>query len=414
MRIAVVASTFQLGWMYIENTLAESLPETGHTVLVIGAGPKSLAPKFIPTQEGRGYQLQRISTWSLPRGIYLSYRDVKSAIEDFQPDLIYWIGPGRYFGYSLLHSSSLNDVPVISMCSEGRGWHEFDWRKSGISLKNRFLALAYPLLRGPMVRAACRRSSLVVGVTPETVEILQGLFARSSDLAEQSEKMVMVPLGFSIGVTKWDPKLRQVGREELRFEQEDVVVLVTSNFCSGKIPRLSMLISGIHGAMQQEPRLKALVVGMREGATSEKIRELIETGPFPNRFVFHEFTNQKRLNTLYNVADITLFNNPSNSVQMALGTGLYACLADKGSMSHLIRQSDQGIFYQQDNVEDMSQKLVASAQVIKKHLSKDHSSFRKHLAQESRWLGYDRIVDSILKCFRQRQQMDNSQIGESA
>ena len=407
MRIAVITATFFPDHMYTENNLACLLPKSGHSVRVITCGRRTSKPKFVSVSDGVGYELQSIRTFQLPRGIHISFSDVRESIEDYQPDIIIWLGSGRYFGHSLLHSDSLSDIPVVSLYSEESNWHEFDWRKRGISLRNRFFALAYRILRGPMVKAACRRSTLVVAVTPETAEIIQGLFVHDSDQQEQIDKVVMLPLGFQPEVTRWDPELRVAVREELGFSPGDVVVCVSSNFKAGKVPRLSRIVSGICEAMRQEPMLKALVVGMREGSTSEKIRELIETGPFSDRFVCHEFANQARLTGLYNAADITLFNNPSNSIQAALGTGLYGCLADHKAIRYLLRSPEQGTLYQQDSIEDMGSKLVTSAQVIKKHLSKDHSSFRKHLAAESQWLSYDRILEATLEELQQRLPADD-------
>jgi len=262
-------------------------------------------------------------------------------------------------------------------------------------------ALAYRYLRGPMVRAACRRSTLIVGVTPETIKILQGLFRAGRVGDRQKEKMVMLPLGFDPRVTNWAPKTRDKVRKEFGFSDSDVVVCTSSRFVPDKVPLLKMLMTGLQRAMATDPRIKGLVIGLKDNDTSRDIRRFIEEGQFSERFSYHEFTDQARLNALYNASDIALFGNCSNSCQAALGTGAFACFAGNGTMDHLIIRPDQGVFFRPADPDDLVEKLAEAARFMNDEL-KDRLAFRAELAKASQWLGYDKIIEAVMQRAEER------------
>ena len=395
MRIGIIAAAYKVGWGYIDNMLAELVPLNGHTVRVFAAGRRNTEPELISSADGHGHTLQRVPARRLPRSVWCSLRDVAPAMREFDPGAILWVGPTRYFGRAVMSDPKLMSVPVASFFTECAGWHEFDWRTRSITPGERLRALAYRCLRGPMVRAACRRSQLVVGVTPETREILLSLFPPGPARERIRQKTMMLPLGFQPGVTRWDPPLRQQLREELGFAADDVVVALSSRFAPDKAELLKTMVSGIQGAMERDPRLRGLLIGLDEAPTSREIRNLIEEGAFSRRFTCHEFTDQVRMNALFNAADVALFGNCSNSCQSALGTGLFACFADNGTMNHLIPLPHQGVLFLPNDVDDLIDKLLASAQAIAGH-DGGREAFRGQLAQASSWLGYDRIIGEVL------------------
>lgn len=65
-----------------------------------------------------------------------------------------------------------------------------------------------------------------------------------------------------------------------------------------------------------------------------------------SRFICELFANQKRLNEIYNAADIALFGNTTISVTAAAGTGLVLCLADVGAMDIVVTKPDQAVYFQ--------------------------------------------------------------------
>jgi hypothetical protein len=322
---------------------------------------------------------------------------VAKAIPQYAPDVVFWVGPTRYFGRALVSEPRLMRFPVVSFFSECAGWHGFDWKDAGTALKDRVLALAYRHLRGPMVRAACRRSQLIVGVTPQTRQILLGLFPPGDQRRRVEAKTIVLPLGYQPKVTRWDPSLRAQLRRELGFAPGDVVVAISSRFAPNKAGLLESLVRGLTGAMARNADIRGLLIGLDAGATSEQIRRQIRQGPFADRFVYHDFTDQVRMNALFNASDIALFGNCSNSCQSALGTGAFACFADNGTMDHLLTSPGQGVLFRPGDGEDLIAKLLAAAGAIRERLGREYPSSRQRLASVSRWLSYDRIIGSVVE-----------------
>jgi len=399
MRIVIVSAFFRPGLMYLENLLAELLGQMGHTVRVVasfaGAGPDE-STSDSPAKRDDRYELCRVRCLRLPGSYYLFSHKATSAVRQFQPELIVWIGPARLFGRGIPRDPALANVPLVITCSECIGWHEFDYRKPGIVLGQRMRALAYRLLRGPTVRAACRASALVVGVTPETPDILAGLFSPGPERDAMADKMLVLPLGFHPGITRWDPALRQAVRRELQLAPGDVVVAMSSRFTRPKAALLQTMVDGLGRAVAREPAIRPLVIGLDDGAVSRDIRRAIADDPGAKRFVCHDFTDQARLNALYNAADIAVFGNCSISVQSAMGTGLLACLADNGTMDHLVRSPDVGVYFRTGDVSDLAEKLAGA---VRHHVGlsdAERLEARERRVGQNAWLGYDRILAAIL------------------
>ena len=64
------------------------------------------------------------------------------------------------------------------------------------------------------------------------------------------------------------------------------------------------------------------------------------------------------MNELYNAADIAVLPNASISCQAALGTGLTVCLANNGTMDHLIRHPSQAAFFDPAQPEELAHRLI--------------------------------------------------------
>ena len=399
MRIVIVSAFFRPGLMYLENLLAELLPRMGHTVRVVasfdgashgegGAGG--------PAARDDGYEICRVPCLCLPWNFYLFSGKAAPAIRQFQPELIVWVGPTRHFGRSFPRDPVLADVPLVTTFSECVGWYEFDFRKPGIALSQRLRALAYRVLRGSTVRAACRASTLIVGVTPETTGILASLFRPGAERDAIAGKSVVLPLGFHPGITRWDPALRQATRRELQLDPGEVVVALSSRFTRLKAGLLQTMIAGLGQAVAREGSIRALVIGLDDGPVSRSIRRAIAESPRPERFVCHDFADQARLNALYNAADIALFGNCSISVQSAMGTGLLACLADNGTMDHLVRSPDVGVFFRTADASDLADKLAGAAGLLAGQSDAERLGARERRVQDNAWLGYDRILSAML------------------
>jgi glycosyltransferase involved in cell wall biosynthesis len=333
--------------------------------------------------------------------VYLS-RHVGRALREFGPDLVVWSVPARLFGMSLLLASDLAKLPVVTVFTENYGMHEFDWRKRGISIRQRLHAIAFQLLRGPLVRAVCRRSTVIVASTPQTREILLMLFG-PREKPRVEAKILTLPLGFHPAVYGWDPSVRQATRRELGLADDDVVIVMSSRFMPHwKTEYITASVEGIIAALTAHPAARAVIVGMGDDEFSDQYRRRIQAGPVAGRVQCLQWADQPRLNAIYNAGDIALFGNASISCQAALGTGLAVCLADNGSMNHLVTLPRQGFFFRPRDSRDIAAKLSDALAMFEAMSGADRTEFRRSLAKESRWLSYDRGIAKVLKAVAER------------
>lgn len=399
----------------MDTLWTELLPGYGHTVRLFGAGREDVAPERIATRTGEEYEYQVVSAWYGPRGIRLSRR-LGTELRRFDPEFVIWLSPSRYFGRALLTDPVLRRVPVASEYSEGPYMHEFDWRKRGIGVQQRVKALGFHLLRGRAVRAACRRSFLVIGNTPLTRDVLLVQFHDPAERAIIARKIADLPLGFLPSLARWDPALRRRLREELGLGEDDIVVCRSSRFdlmAKQKLVAVENSLSAIRQAMGRNDRLKAVIIGFTDSPLSQRFRRFLSDGPFADRFICHDWASQERLMALYNAVDIAAFGSASISCQSAIGTGLVVVLADTQGMNHLVSLPDQGFIFRMHDREDMTEKLLAAANVIGKHSGKDRERFRARLVEGSRWLGYDRVVEAVMKRLEDHLAGNNSERGIS-
>src|SRR3954464_6133578 len=169
MRIALVCPNYIPNRSYQENVWAEQLAKTGHVVRIISAARVDTPILRIDEPTG-SYETQNVKTWFLPRFTYWSSK-AHRAVREFKPDLIVVYGD-KLFSLRTIRDRSLAHVPVISTYSENLGMHEFDWRKPGITWRQRVWAIGFAILRGGPIRKVCKRSALVVGNTPQAREII--------------------------------------------------------------------------------------------------------------------------------------------------------------------------------------------------------------------------------------------------
>lgn len=401
MKVAFVTAPHRPGRGYVDTLWLELLPGLDHQVRLITSGAKA---EPVTTVKGirEAYELQRVPTLSLPRNVYLSSR-VKDAILDYDPDLVVWSVPDRYFGRCLLDAPELAKIPVITIFSANLGMHEFDWRKRGIGLAQRLHALGHRVLRGRMIRRSCQRSTLVIALTKQTPGILLLMAGEGLVRDEIAGKIMFTPLGYHPGVFGLDPIVRRRTRDELGFAANDVVICMSSRFAPGrKDTYVAPSVQGILTALQQNAALRAVVVGLTHNETSQRYRQIIESHPACERVICLGWSDQVRLNELYNACDIALFGNASISCQAALGTGMVGCLAANGTMDFLVTMPGQAFFFRVKDIQDIAGKLGQAAEMLGNLPLPQRESFRGGLAEGSRWLGYDRILKRILQEFQRR------------
>ncbi|MCA9537433.1 MAG: glycosyltransferase [Myxococcales bacterium] len=376
MRFALISGSYRLGFSYQENIWAEQLAARGHQVRVFAPGRRDDAPKRVAA----GYEEARVATLTLPRNIFLS-RGLAAAVRRFAPERILWFGPPQLFGRSIAEDPVLARVPLIAFMGQNRQMHAFDWRDRDAPARDRALALAYQWVRAPEVIAACRRAQLIVANTPETPELIAAMLPAPERLAALA-KMRPTPLGF-------DPATFGDAPEQRRGPDGEVVAIVTSRFAPEKEAAIALCLQGLSRAMAQDARLRALVVGLDDGPISRRVRFHFGDDP---RFTLAPFADRRALAGHFHHADVAVFARPSISAQEALGTGLYALLADDGAMDWLLAGPDTGALFAKDDARALADALLKAAD----RLADEPPEARSRRAAKARRLGYDRLIDAVL------------------
>jgi glycosyltransferase involved in cell wall biosynthesis len=211
-------------------------------------------------------------------------------------------------------------------------------------------------------------------------------------------RILHVPLGFSPRVYRWSPSTCQSTREQLNIAPTDVVVIFSCRlFAPYKEERNRNTLRAICSALEARPGLRAVVVGFGEDGVSSRLEQFVRQSAVNARVHCLPFAEQTRLNELYNAADIAVLPNASISCQAALGTGLTVCLANNGTMDHLIRHPSQAAFFDPAQPEELSHRLIDLAGSIATKSVQQRYEERDALARANRWLGYDRLVASVVQ-----------------
>lgn len=386
-RVAIVSGAFDPAYSYQENIWAEVLARRGLEVTVYTAGARRDSTTV--TRPALHYTVEAFPFLGTDTRHFYWARGVAQSVADSRPDLILWFGPPQLFGRDLVPHEGLSDVPLITFMGQNRRMQPFDWWGRGLSVRQRTKALAYRVLRGPTVAAACRRAHLVVANTAETADIVLS-FCPRRQRAEIADKIAPTPLGYDATVFAYEAERRQRVRKKMGLTDDQVVVIASSRFAPDKAETIRFNFSGLTRAMKLEPRLIGWMVGAGEDALSQEIRAA--AAPFGSRMRVQGFAGRDGLSDLFHGADIALFSRPSISCQEALGTGAYGLFADDGSMNWLLDTPGQGRLFATGRVDALGSALSVAC---------DEVDFDpKARAQRAVWarrLSYERIVDEVLE-----------------
>lgn len=380
-RIAALSGSFRPGFGYQENVWAAHLARQGHAVRVFAPGPPA-------ERRAAGFTVQQVPIRGLPRRHLFHTTALAPAVRAFGPDLILWFGPPQRFGVDVARDRRLAGVPLVAFMGQNRQMHTFDWRDRGAPWRERALAAAYRLLRGPAVALAARRADRLVCNTPETADIVLDLLP-PADRGAAAPKLRPTPLGFDPAVFGFDPAERARQRAA---SPGRIVAAVSSRFAPEKRPALEQIRSALEAAMDRAPALDALWIGFDDGPVSRRLAAALDRSRHRARFERRPFGPRAALAAAFHGADLAVFARPSISAQEALGTGLFAVLADGGSMDWLLTGPDDGRFFAAGSTAALADALVEGAA----RLAAEGPQARITRAARARRLGYDRIIAGVL------------------
>jgi glycosyltransferase involved in cell wall biosynthesis len=326
MNITIVCGHFLPAMGYIEVHLARAFAEIGHQVTVVTT---DAIPPYVSNlhqefgQPPRGVEVKRLKP-IFTLGQVAIAKGVKEAVLNSKPDQIIIIGLGKNFPKPALglgiHTTALFGDNAASYGDSPSG-------------KTKLL---FEIFKRGTYQKAISTADRLVAYTPESFEaagkMLGGKWA--DKLRDQKE---FISLGFDPKEFYFDENLREVKRAELGFSGADRIVITATRIRPEK-----SLESAIPAFQKASSNTKWLLLGGAEDEYAKQLEERLKKDLGEDRFILLPHQKRADINALYNAADMALFTTPAISIIEAMGSGLPAILPEVKSLSHLIRDSDQG------------------------------------------------------------------------
>lgn len=380
MKIALVCGHYIPSLGYLEVHLARALVRGGHEVTVITSNsvPQYVQAKtdglfFKARETDEGVSVIRLKPF-FTFGQIVWPKGVGGALENVNPELVIVIGLGKRFPLPALKKGDYKLAVLL-----GDNAHSYSNR--GVLRK-----LVQFVIKRPVYQKALIVADFLFHYTPETPEVLsQWLGQKAKQIIEKKSKHIS--LGFDERSFYYSDSLRAQARNALNLQEDDIVLISVARL--GKNKSFEEWILAAERLMAEGLPLKVFFIGAAQDEYGSALRNRLQTGSFPERFLIREFLPHHELNWYYQAADIGYWPITAISVFEGMGTGLYLLVPPAKSLSHIKVHEHFGAFVSA-NIHDDIRRAVAS-------LNNVNRNTRAELAKK--YFGYTSISDSILSSF---------------
>jgi glycosyltransferase involved in cell wall biosynthesis len=402
MRVALVDPYFVTGMGYQTTGWFNAFVARGHHVRTfcscyVPTIVRHLYPRPFPeglTKIGEG-EVLRLPARLLPRDIVRCAGLMREVVA-FNPELTLAVYPGTLFARDLfVHRDALPGA-LFSLFGENQA------QRRGMSrLKVAALDLAFFMLKRRAYRMFMERSDGILCLTPDTLDFNLNRVAWGRRREEYRAKCVPLALGFDPLHFYPDADARQCERSRLGVADDDVVGLYSCKI--DPVKRLDVWVGVMAVAMRRIPRLRAMLIGTREGhAESDRILSLIDKTGYRERFICLPFATREQLPRLYNAADFGVwYLQPSVTIQEAMGTGLYMVLTNGPTVSHLVLDPMTGRYFEEGDFARLADLVAETAEAFVRGepVSLSASRARRAEVNASRF-GYIALADRVVAAAR--------------
>ena len=329
MRITIVCGHFIPAMGYIEVHLAREFTELGHEVSVVTSDSIPSYVQHLHSSFGeplKGVNVIRLKPiFTLGQIVFAN--GVNEAISRTKPDRVIVIGLGKRFPKPTFNL----DYKTTVLFGDNAASYG-----TSASLKTRLL---FELFKRKTYQTAIKNADRLVAYTPESFEAVGKILGSkwSKELAKQKD---YISLGFNPSEFFFDPNLRERKRQSLGYTEEDHVVITATRIRSEK--RLESVVSSFERAPVS---VKWLLLGSAQDEYAEQLTAKLKYSLGEERFKMLPHQKREDLNAFYNAADTALFTTPAISIIEAMGAGLPVFIHRMKSLSHLISNPSQGVFY---------------------------------------------------------------------
>ncbi|MBN2562296.1 MAG: glycosyltransferase [Phycisphaerae bacterium] len=367
MRIAIVDPYFVTNMGYQTTGWFNALVAGGHRVRAICSCyvPTVLHGRYDPPfaeglEEVNGGEVLRLPGRELPHDI-IKCPGVLRELLDFSPELTLAVYPGTMFARELVSRRAVLPGGLFSMFGENRAQREVVDPSVRSKMKRAMFDVAFFALKRPYYQRIMAASDVLLMQTPDTLDFLLPRVARGRRLARFRAKSALFFLGFDKAVFHVDADARRAERRRLGIGDDEVVALYACKITAVK--RLGLWVSLMAAAMRQVPKLRAVLVGIRDGdPESARTLSSIEATGLRDRFICLPFASREELPKLGNAADFGVWHlHPAITIQEVMGTGLYMVLTNDATVSHLVADPETGRYFRREDFAQAEKLVIETA-----------------------------------------------------
>jgi glycosyltransferase involved in cell wall biosynthesis len=375
-KIAIICGHFIPNLGYLEVHLANKLADKNFEVCVFTSNkiPQYVKNIAQTNKTVNSYKINRLPAYFSLGQMVLS-KHLSEKVIEFNPDTILVIGVGKLFPYQIYNF--FKDKEIITLFGDNK--HNYNLKSGGIGTRIKQTVLDF--IKDTVYRKAIRKSTKLVGYTPETEELLLARFRRLNK--QIKNKYQFVSLGFDDAVYYFEPKVREQKRKELGVDKNTLLGVTVTRFNSNK--QIETIIDFIEKINKIKP-VRYYFLGVTNDAYSIHIKKLIERKNLQNTITLLPFQNDKAIiNAFYNAADFGIWTQPAISIIEAKGAGLPVCLPYEKSMDHLTL-NQTGLFY-----------TVLDDNFVQKLLQFIEQADRQQIVEKNQIFNYNQIINQIIK-----------------
>lgn len=403
-KIAIVSGHFMPEIGYQEVYLARAFSRLGHEVEVFTSTAISVSARKLlkPYEEGRsqcgkyGYHINRVRPiLALNSNVWAN--GIRRHVESFGPDFAVMVGLAKMFGLDLFDMAIANSrTKFAGMFGDSAEYHP---RKTTIQKAKALLRdVIFHLYKKRVYRNAVNCLSRIVLNTPETETFFRRVIT-SRQREKFEKKKLILRLGFDPDEFQFDANQRALLRRQLRIDDDSVVAITATRVLPSK--NLERIIDSVSELHRKDIAIDYIIVGFLDDDYGGRLKQYIAGQPCPDRFHCFGFKTHEEVMQLYSAADLGIWLKAAISIQEAMGTGLSILLERKPIVEHLIREGQNGWYY--DRPELFQQGLELAVQSLHARSAANQLSTRQSIAKfNASYLSYDVIAQEILDALRDR------------
>jgi glycosyltransferase involved in cell wall biosynthesis len=350
-RVALVVGNFSPEIGYQEVDLAAAFSRLGADVLVVTSTRPSRNARAIvkrgypegPTH-GPGYRVLRLRP-KVVVGTNVLGCKVLPVVQDFAPDHVVLVGPGKLFGLDLFASPSA-PWRRIALIQDNRD----DGRSSGPLPKRALRAVVQRAVKQPAYRCVVRNADRIVLSVPETREIVSGSLG-AAERDRLAETAVELHLGFDPERFYFDAEARRRWRANHEVGDDEIVLVTCTRATRSK--RLELLVDTTSRLRMKGLPVRYVLAGLLDDVYGRELRERVARLDDASGVLLLPVLRQEEMRALFSACDLGFWPRAAISIQQAMGTGLPVVLPRKPNVSHLLLGGRNGWYVEAEQSLDV-------------------------------------------------------------